>query len=39
MRYFLDDPEQVKSTLDDIVESIISQLLQPERNALERPKD
>jgi len=43
LKYYTDmkgvDPKETKKTLDDIVEAIIEQLLEPEKNQLEKPKE
>jgi len=43
LKYYTDlkgeDPIATKATLDDMVQAIIAQLLEPEKNGLEKPKD
>lgn len=43
LKYYVElggsDPTQVNSVLDDVVQSIIDQCLQPEKNGLEKPRD
>ena len=43
LKYYVElagkDPQETKTTLDDIVHHMIKQLLQPEKNGLEAPRD